>query len=359
MSKFIQFPHDIETVFFVLGFACNFKCKYCLQHALKTNDIRKTYNPDIIPFIQELANKRKEHEKSPLHVQFFGGESLLYMDIIKDAVDKLKNDYVYFSTITNGSLITSEIADWLNEHNFSIAISWDGRQTKKTRFIDVIEQNKDNIYKLNNWSTSCVITPYSYPREFLHDMVELDEDYKKVTGKNKDISWNIDSLYNFENPNQSDVFEIDFDYLASEIREMAYNYIKQNGKNHPIEDIFIMNHIDYIKNYKEELKYHKFSACMNGIKILNVNCDGNLDMCHDKKIYLGSIYSDYEDYMKEYFKNNKLPEYYKEHCVNCNVRFICNGGCMVLTNEERENFYCPQRRATFGPIVEELMKNAL
>ena len=44
----IEFPHNIGTVFIMLGFSCNFRCKYCLQHEDKktiiTDTLSSNYN---------------------------------------------------------------------------------------------------------------------------------------------------------------------------------------------------------------------------------------------------------------------------------------------------------------------------
>ena len=356
----LKLDNDVHTIFFTMGFNCNFKCKYCLQFAVKENFIRETYNKDIINFIKFYADKRKKEKKSPLHVQFFGGEPLLYFHIMKDAVARLKDLYVSFGIITNASLLDEEKVKFLNDNDFNVAISWDGRNTKLSRLVDVLQTNKEQIFKIKKPYISSVMSAYTYPKELLEDIVKFDEEYKKINNTNFDVPWNIDFLYNFNNPNQSDVFNIDFDKIRNQVTEMAHNFVTKNKKNHPIEDIFISRYIDMIRGYveyDETLDNKKYSMCGNGYSTLNLDMEGNLYLCHDslhKK--LGNIYSDKESYMKNYFlMNNVAPNYFKTTCKDCNVRFICNGGCMLLTEDERKKFYCPQRKAVLEPIIHELL----
>ena len=57
----LELSDKIHTVFFTLGFACNFKCKYCLQFSIKEKyEPDKWYNTDIIKFIKIIADKRKK-----------------------------------------------------------------------------------------------------------------------------------------------------------------------------------------------------------------------------------------------------------------------------------------------------------
>ena len=52
------------------------------------------------------------------------------------------NSPVHFSMISNGSLIDESFVKYIKEHNISVSISWDGRNTINTRLRDVFKENK-------------------------------------------------------------------------------------------------------------------------------------------------------------------------------------------------------------------------
>ncbi len=126
---------------------------------------------------------------------------------------------------------------------------------------------------------------------------------------------------------------------------MVLNYNKSNSD--------IENHyVDYIKrlNNKESITFH--SMCGNGIHTLNMDLQGNLYLCHnnyDKK--LGTIYSDTDEYFKNYVELFNIHERFKKRCGNCEINMYCKGGCMLLENDNF-NEYCHQRKAMFMPFVE-------
>ena len=65
---------NINTVFLMLGNSCNMNCAYCLQHPLVHKALTREVNPEIYDFLEEVTNENTR----PLHLQFYGGEPLLY-----------------------------------------------------------------------------------------------------------------------------------------------------------------------------------------------------------------------------------------------------------------------------------------
>jgi uncharacterized protein len=289
-------------------------------------------------------------------VHFFGGEPLLYFDTIKSIINDLQDvrDKVIYSMITNGSLINDEVISYCKKHDIHIGVSWDGCTTEKSRLVDVFKTNKDNIFKLDGFSISGVINKYNSVRSFLNDVKNLSEEYNKVNNSDKYIPYNLDNLYNFLNL-KDDIYDIDLDIIRNEMKELSYNFIYDKEKNSPIENDYIGRFIEELESYSEIKDTHYYSMCMNGINVLNLDLNGNLYLCHnDSSTLLSTIYDDLEVYEKSYRKLNKTHIYYDEECKDCSVRFICRGGCMLCTGENRSE-YCKQRRAFFEPIIEQLL----
>lgn len=354
MKKFIDIPYQVNTIFVMLGFGCNFNCKYCMQSDYKLSPMKEEKIDECVDFIKYYSELAFQGDY-PLQVNFFGGEPLMYFDKIKYIVNALKDCNVVYTVITNGSLISGEVLDFINDHNISVCISWDGRNTEYSRNVDVFKTNRENLFNIKNgFFVSGVMNSSMYPKEFFEDLEKLENDLSEYRGEEIKIGFNLDCLYNLGHEN--DVYNIDFQRLYEEIKEMSHNYIYDSDKNSKFANYYIN---ELVNNLKGAVDIENFmSMCMNGIHTLNLDLNGNLHMCHDvdNKV-LGTIYSDVESYMNNFHKyNNIAPDYYKNTCVNCEVRYLCNGGCSLISKEERDEYYCPQRKILFMPIIEELMK---
>ncbi|MFZ2738448.1 MAG: SPASM domain-containing protein [Burkholderiaceae bacterium] len=66
--------------------------------------------------------------QAPERIEFWGGEPLVYWKTLKPLAERLRVLYpqAQFSIITNGSLLNTEINDWLDSLGFSVGISHDG-----------------------------------------------------------------------------------------------------------------------------------------------------------------------------------------------------------------------------------------
>ena len=114
MSNFLS--RNISTIFIMLGHECNLQCKYCLQQDVVNIAMERQVNPMLYNFIIETAKS----QNSMLHVQFYGGEPLVFWDKVKEIVLKIeemgKPDNLYFTMITNGKLFDEEKVKFVNEH---------------------------------------------------------------------------------------------------------------------------------------------------------------------------------------------------------------------------------------------------
>ena len=77
---------NINTVFLMLGNSCNMNCAYCLQHPLVHKPLSREVNPEIYDFLGEVAQENNR----TLHLQFYGGEPLLYFRTIREVVEEIK-----------------------------------------------------------------------------------------------------------------------------------------------------------------------------------------------------------------------------------------------------------------------------
>ena len=114
-------PNPIMMVLMVSQ-TCNLACKYCYAHS-------GTYNtPGLMKFeIGKMALDVAD-ELGITNIQFYGGEPLMNFRLIEKLIEYADNaGYTFkYGIITNGTLITEEIAEFFKQHEFDVTISIDG-----------------------------------------------------------------------------------------------------------------------------------------------------------------------------------------------------------------------------------------
>ena len=126
----------VHTVFVMLGPKCNLRCRYCLQSPLRADREREAVDPEVLEFIRDIARNQCE----PVSVHFYGGEPLMYQREVREIIEALDEEpNIRFSMISNGTLLTDELAGYLGASGVHYAVSWDGPNTEAVRGVDVFE----------------------------------------------------------------------------------------------------------------------------------------------------------------------------------------------------------------------------
>lgn len=110
---------------------CNLACDYCYyraqrsQHKMSHAILRKSLN-------WYLAYER-QHGLKDFSISFFGGEPLLCLDLIEEAIKHTSasihsDEHIHWAICTNGILLSQEVTARLEAHNISIYLSLDGPQ---------------------------------------------------------------------------------------------------------------------------------------------------------------------------------------------------------------------------------------
>ena len=107
-----------------LGEACNLKCLHCYQENHKPVQLKYEELEKIYYQFKELLSK----EKMLGHINITGGEPLCnpYLFKILDLINKDK-ELISFSILTNGTLITKELAAKIKSYNpYYVQVSLEG-----------------------------------------------------------------------------------------------------------------------------------------------------------------------------------------------------------------------------------------
>lgn len=183
--------HEVEQITLQITQQCNFRCAYCVytpkdfmtqrSHSELTMDTSVALEA-IKFYAKHSINCRKKC------IGFYGGEPLLNFDLIEKVVKFAEKQFfgndILFTVTTNGSLLTKEIALFLQEHNFNLMISLDGAEEV---------HNRSRKFAVNGKGTFGVI--YENIKMLQHDFPDL---YKR-TGFNVvvDPRYSCVDMHNF------------------------------------------------------------------------------------------------------------------------------------------------------------------
>jgi uncharacterized protein len=133
----------LSQIILELSNRCNLRCKYCTFSGIYEDN--RTHGSDDMS--REIALKaidyfiqhsKKASKDEPPAITFYGGESLLRFDILKEVVEYTKKkkvfDDFYFSLTTNGTLLTEEVIHYFVENEIMIMISLDGPREENDRY---------------------------------------------------------------------------------------------------------------------------------------------------------------------------------------------------------------------------------
>lgn len=126
------------TAAVVLGMECNFACRYCYEGTLKGHHVMDEATAEqTIAFIKERFRGGKDR----IHLDFYGGEPLLYAQRLKhlagdlQAFAKAHGATFDFNVVTNGSLLTRGLVEELKGYGLAgVKVTIDGPATNHNAF---------------------------------------------------------------------------------------------------------------------------------------------------------------------------------------------------------------------------------
>lgn len=320
----------MRRIFLMLGPECNLQCKYCLQHEM-VDVASTTVSADVIAWIARQAAKTK----GKLNVTFYGGEPLVHFSAIRQTVAALEGENVRFSIITNGKLLTADKVAYLNAHNFSACVSWDGANVLATRGYDALTNSA--IMGLNRLCMSAVMSAYTYPKDFLDSVAEFSAEYRAQHGKNHAL--NIDTILDFGNCGE--LRQMDTNKIREQITE-----VMQGGTE--VYRLFADKMQTSVKRLPNGR--NNYAPCGNGVSVFNVDINGNIYRCHNCGERLGTIYDDIDTIIARARALDRTAERYAI-CKDCSVAKICRTGCPMIDDTARLDYYCEIRRAFYEPVL--------
>ncbi|MFH1688789.1 MAG: radical SAM protein [Candidatus Eisenbacteria bacterium] len=108
----------------ILTTRCNMNCSYCYQSVREPRSMEW-------PVARAAADLALSAHGGGTELTFYGGEPLLEFALMRRTVDYIecarrRDERIKYWIVTNGTLITEDIADFLAAHEFKILLSFDG-----------------------------------------------------------------------------------------------------------------------------------------------------------------------------------------------------------------------------------------
>ena len=318
---------------------CNFRCGYCFIENNLTRPSTLMSKDLADKVINALINEAKQVPE--FRVTFYGGEPFSNSEIVFYIIEKLEeaSKKFLFSCVTNGSLITEDIAKKLKQHNVATGLSLDGwANIDKNR---VFTDGKETFYSALkalallkeagvNTGISCTITKQNY--EHAEEIIEFIQKLGVRT-----IGFNL--LTRLKEPSK---FEV------PDPKQLAHHlfaaYLKAK-ELHMFEDRIDNRRANYF--FKEI--FHLYDCPAFG-QLLFFSPTGTVGPCH-------AFYPSgkYQIPIKEDLKIQEEPLFHKwleigtlknKDCMRCAAIGICGGGCAydiyVKTGQLgiKEDYFC-------------------
>ena len=313
---------------------CNFHCIYCYSAAGRSNT--KLRIDQITPLIDYLFDGR-HNASAPYAIHFSGGgEPLLSIDIIRQTIDYIEsacshgNGHPYrLGLVTNGSLLTDEIASYLHQKNVEIVISFEILEFLQNKERGSYAQVSANIDSLTQngipFSIRTTFTSESVP--YMNEMV--DTVHRRFPGIRALTFDTVLSADLFRTPKELENYYSDFLDAFYKAREYADPFgIKIMCL--PAEPLLLLR--DRTCAGKFVLTPEgKISACSR----VSSPKEKNYEKYEYGEIREGCLYVDqnrFEAIMKD------CNIYSQPMCSDCFAKWNCGGGCRLFHHSFDERF---------------------
>ena len=343
-------PNNID-VWLHMTNSCNLDCPYCYINKTKgsmTWDIAKRA-------IDALTETAVLENRPGVLIKLAGGEPLLKFPLIKRVVEYgkqhgekygIKNQ---FHLITNGTLITKEVARFIKENDVRISISLDGidAYNDQQRCYPDQKGSFEIVDKNIGMLMGHGITPFILITITSHSLAGLPDFTRYLLKNNIGFRYSLYRGLDDRDPKNVDLGE------AIKILNQCYDLFEQNLPKNDLMSFHQLCDIKFTKKRKRNCGIGSNGVIIGHkgqVAICQILLDQPIgDISKDKNL-LRAIRNQDQFNAKNHTVDNKLE------CKNCLWRYICGGGCPLLTKAAYDSYdksspYCKVFQAMIPRLI--------
>lgn len=313
--------------------ACNMTCSYCFagkgeyhgEKVLMSYEVGKR----ALDWLIENSGSRKN-----LEVDFFGGEPLLNMDVVKRLVaygrsrEEECGKQFRFTLTTNGLLLDDEIIEFANREMSNVVISLDGRKQVNDRMRKTHE--KEGTYEgilpaFQKLAESRGQKDYYMRGTYTHYNTDFASDILHMA----DLGFKELSMEPVVAPPDAPyaLTEADLPKLLSEYERLANEMLERKREKKGRDFHFYHYTIDLTGG---PCIVKRISGCGVGTEYMAVTPAGDFYPCHqfvgDDNFLLGNVWDGITNHAAcRPFRECNI--YSHPECRDCFAKLYCSGGC--------------------------------
>lgn len=310
---------------------CNLRCKYCFANEGTYNTERDYMSYDVgksaVDYLIAHSGNRQN-----LEIDFFGGEPLMNMDVVKRIVAYARSceadsgKKFSFTITTNCLLINDELIEYINAEMYNVVLSIDGRRNVHNNVrksvngkecYDVILSNALKLAKARGDKSYYVRGTFTSANlDFANDIKFLrDAGFEQIS---------VEPVV-LDEGSELAITQAHLPSVLQEYDRLAEIYIdsRRDGK--------WFNFFHFMIDLENGPCINKrLSGCGSGCEYLAVTPIGDIYPCHqfagDNEYIMGNVLSGEADRnVMAMFSKNIVGR--KEKCAKCPAKYYCSGGC--------------------------------
>ena len=320
---------------------CNFNCSYCYSASGRSKqniDISKA--KDII---SAFIKTRNNNIKLIRIVYIGGGEPLLNFNAVRQLTDFAKlcaykqNINILFTIITNGSLLTRDIIEWLNDNDIRLNISFEILPEEQLKLRGNFKNVMNGINLLKAFPGVC---NHTLIRSTITD-ANVKCQLRMLQHAKSFMPWI--TRYSFE-PVTDASFLCNGKIARSFLSDFAYEYEK--AKNYSINVNFKLS--TSFESHCERFVDHACSGQFGLTPFCSLTSCGCVTSPNEP-YYASTVLKAEPDNIENFFKSEyQCKASTRKQCDDCYARYSCAGGCFVqnnLYNDEVKQEICESEKS--------------
>lgn len=335
-KPFVPFKGEsvVKALCLHIAHDCNLRCGYCFASQGEYQSGRAlmplSVGKKALDFLIARSGKRQH-----LEVDFFGGEPLMNLDVVKALVkygrelEAKHNKKIAFTITTNCVQVDQDFVDFCDKEIHNVVLSLDGR-----------EHIHDDVRKtVNNKGSFELVMPKAKMMAFARQAKEQSY-YVRGTFTKNNLDFSKDVLFladqGFEQisiepvvlPDKHElaIQKSDLPQIFAEYQRLAHEYL---ARRKDPENWF--NFFHFMMDLDEgPCIAKKMGGCGAGSEYVAITPQGDIYPCHQfvgqEQHRMGSLITgEFNHAMQDTFRACNIVT--KDECRGCWAKYYCSGGC--------------------------------